>query len=74
LILELCFSKAIPQMQDTARDALDQLDLSQTKSKLLAIIANTLVIQAASMQQFSILVFLFLFLKNFQMRTTQNHC
>jgi hydroxymethylglutaryl-CoA lyase len=26
------------------------------------------------MQQFSILVFLFLFLKNFQMRTTQNHC
>jgi hydroxymethylglutaryl-CoA lyase len=35
-------------MQDTARDALDQLDLSQTKSKLLAIIANTLVIQAAS--------------------------
>ena len=32
--------KAIPQMHDTA-DVLKQLDLSQTKSKLLAIIANT---------------------------------
>jgi hydroxymethylglutaryl-CoA lyase len=32
--------KAIPQMQDTAA-VLSQLDLSQTKSKLLAIIANT---------------------------------
>ena len=32
--------KAIPQMQDTA-EVLAQLDLSQTKSKLLAIIANT---------------------------------
>jgi hydroxymethylglutaryl-CoA lyase len=32
--------KAIPQMQDTA-EVLAQLDLSQTRSKLLAIIANT---------------------------------
>ena len=32
--------KAIPQMVDTA-EVLSQLDLSQTKSKLLAIIANT---------------------------------
>jgi hydroxymethylglutaryl-CoA lyase len=32
--------KAIPQMQDTAA-VLAQLDLSQTTSKLLAIIANT---------------------------------
>ena len=31
--------KAIPQMQDTAA-VLDQLDLSKTDSKLLAIIAN----------------------------------
>ena len=31
--------KAIPQMRDTA-DVLSQLDLSSTKSKLLAIIAN----------------------------------
>ena len=33
-------AKAIPQMQDTA-EVLEQLDLSQTRSKLLAIIANT---------------------------------
>jgi hydroxymethylglutaryl-CoA lyase len=33
--------KAIPQMVDTTNDVLAQLDLSQTKSKLLAIIANT---------------------------------
>ena len=32
--------KAIPQMADTA-EVLAQLDLSQTQSKLLAIIANT---------------------------------
>jgi hydroxymethylglutaryl-CoA lyase len=32
--------KAIPQMVDTA-EVLAQLDLSQTRSKLLAIIANT---------------------------------
>ena len=32
--------KAIPQMQDTA-EVLSQLDLSNTKTKLLAIIANT---------------------------------
>lgn len=32
--------KAIPQMADTS-EVLSQLDLSQTKSKLLAIVANT---------------------------------
>ena len=32
--------KAIPQMQDTA-EVLSSLELSETKSKLLAIIANT---------------------------------
>ena len=31
--------KAIPQMRDTAK-VLDQLDLSETKTKLLAIVAN----------------------------------
>ena len=32
-------SRAVPQMRDTA-DVLDQLDLSNTKTKLLAIVAN----------------------------------
>jgi hydroxymethylglutaryl-CoA lyase len=40
-------AKAIPQMQDTA-EVLAQLDLSQTNSKLLAIIANTQGAIAAS--------------------------
>ena len=40
-------SKAIPQMQDTA-EVLERLDLSTTKSKLLAIIANTQGAIAAS--------------------------
>jgi hydroxymethylglutaryl-CoA lyase len=40
LILSFVSPKAIPQMQDTAA-VLAQLDLSQTTSKLLAIIANT---------------------------------
>src|SRR5690606_26739456 len=40
-------AKAIPQMQDTA-EVLSQLDLSQTSSKLLAIIANTKGAEIAS--------------------------
>jgi len=40
-------AKAIPQMQDTAA-VLAQLDLSQTQSKLLAIIANTQGAQTAA--------------------------
>ena len=42
--------KSIPQMQDTA-EVLVQLDLSQTKSKLLAIIANTQGAIVASQHQ-----------------------
>ena len=62
--------KAIPQMQDTA-EVLAQLDLSQTKSKLLAIIANTQGAQVAS--QYSAINYLgfpFSISENFQMRNT----
>jgi hypothetical protein len=43
LIYSFVSPKAIPQMVDTT-NVLAQLDLSQTKSKLLAIIANTEVL------------------------------
>lgn len=63
-------SKAIPQMQDTA-EVLSQLDLSQTSSKLLAIIANT---QGASLacrhDAIQYLGFPFSISENFQMRNT----
>jgi len=62
--------KAIPQMQDTA-EVLAQLDLSQTNSKLLAIIANTQGAQVAS--QYSAINYLgfpFSISENFQMRNT----
>lgn len=62
--------KAIPQMQDTA-EVLAQLDLAQTQSKLLAIIANTqgasLASQHAAIQY---LGFPFSISENFQMRNT----
>ena len=62
--------KAIPQMQDTA-DVLAQLDLSQTKSKLLAIIANTQGAEAASKHKaIQYLGFPFSISENFQMRNT----
>lgn len=62
--------KAIPQMQDTA-DVLAQLDLSQTRSKLLAIIANTQGAQiAATHQAIQYLGFPFSISENFQMRNT----
>ena len=62
--------KAIPQMQDTA-EVLAQLDLSQTQSKLLAIIANTQGAQAASSHaQIQYLGFPFSISENFQMRNT----
>ena len=62
--------KAIPQMQDTAA-VLAQLDLSQTKSKLLAIIANTQGAQTASIfPEISYLGFPFSISENFQMRNT----
>ena len=62
--------KAIPQMQDTAA-VLAQLDLSQTKSKLLAIIANTQGAQTASIfPEIRYLGFPFSISENFQMRNT----
>lgn len=62
--------KAIPQMQDTA-EVLAKLDLSQTKSKLLAIIANTQGAQLASAhKEIQYLGFPFSISENFQMRNT----
>jgi hydroxymethylglutaryl-CoA lyase len=63
-------SKAIPQMQDTT-EVLAQLDLSQTQSKLLAIIANTQgAIAAAQHAPIHYLGFPFSISENFQMRNT----
>ena len=63
-------AKTIPQMQDTA-EVLELLDLSKTKSKLLAIIAN---VQGASLaSQYSAIQYLgfpFSISENFQMRNT----
>lgn len=63
-------ARAIPQMQDTA-EVLELLDLSKTKSKLLAIIAN---VQGASLaSQYSEIQYLgfpFSISENFQMRNT----
>jgi hydroxymethylglutaryl-CoA lyase len=62
--------KAIPQMQDTA-EVLAQLDLSQTKSKLLAIIANTQGAETAcNFPEIQYLGFPFSISENFQMRNT----
>jgi hydroxymethylglutaryl-CoA lyase len=62
--------KAIPQMQDTA-EVLAQLDLSQTQSKLLAIIANTKGAELASVhKEIQYLGFPFSISENFQMRNT----
>ncbi|WP_417875015.1 hydroxymethylglutaryl-CoA lyase [Xanthomarina gelatinilytica] len=62
--------KAIPQMVDTAK-VLEQLDLSKTESKLLAIIANTRGAQDASVhQQIDYLGYPFSISENFQMRNT----
>ena len=62
--------KAIPQMQDTA-EVLAQLDLSQTTSKLLAIIANTQGADLASKHTaIQYLGFPFSISENFQMRNT----
>ncbi len=62
--------KAIPQMQDTA-EVLAQLDLSQTTSKLLTIIANTQGAQLASVHnEIKYLGFPFSISENFQMRNT----
>src|SRR5690606_7613896 len=62
--------KAIPQMVDTA-EVLTQLDLSSTKSKLLAIIANTRgAEEAAKHQPINYLGYPFSISENFQMRNT----
>lgn len=62
--------KAIPQMQDTA-EVLSQLDLSATRSKLLAIIANTRGAEAAAQHpEIQYLGYPFSISENFQMRNT----
>ncbi|WP_047246017.1 hydroxymethylglutaryl-CoA lyase [Maribacter thermophilus] len=62
--------KAIPQMVDTAK-VLSLLDLSRTKSKLLAIIANVRGAQdAAEHPEIDYLGFPFSISENFQMRNT----
>ena len=62
--------KAIPQMADTA-EVLSKLDLSNTKSKLLAIIANTRGAEDASTHDaIDYLGFPFSISENFQMRNT----
>lgn len=62
--------KAIPQMHDTA-EVLAKLDLSATKSKLLAIIANTKGAENASVHsEIQYLGYPFSISENFQMRNT----
>ncbi|MBO0321998.1 hydroxymethylglutaryl-CoA lyase [Muricauda sp. CAU 1633] len=62
--------KAIPQMQDTA-EVLAQLDLSKTKSKLLAIVANVRGAEDACQHEtINYLGFPFSISENFQMRNT----
>nr|WP_298928266.1 hydroxymethylglutaryl-CoA lyase [uncultured Allomuricauda sp.] len=62
--------KAIPQMVDTA-DVLSQLDLSKTKSKLLAIIANIRgASDACKHPEIDYLGYPFSISENFQMRNT----
>ena len=62
--------KAIPQMVDTA-EVLAQLDLSKTKSKLLAIVANLRGAQDACQHpEIDYLGYPFSISENFQMRNT----
>jgi hydroxymethylglutaryl-CoA lyase len=62
--------KAIPQMKDTAA-VLSLLDLSNTRTKLLAIIANIRGAKAASkFEEIDFLGFPFSISENFQMRNT----
>ncbi|MGB1042389.1 MAG: hydroxymethylglutaryl-CoA lyase [Tenacibaculum sp.] len=62
--------KAIPQMRDTA-DVLSKLDLSSTRSKLLAIVANVRgANDAAHFEEIDYLGFPFSISENFQMRNT----
>lgn len=62
--------KAIPQMQDTA-EVLSHLDLSKTRTKLLAIVANVRGAKAAAaFDEIEFLGFPFSISENFQMRNT----
>lgn len=62
--------KAIPQMQDTA-EVLAQLDLSATRSKLLAIVANVRGAEdAVKFPEIDYLGYPFSISENFQMRNT----
>ena len=63
-------SRAVPQMRDTAY-VLDQLDLSNTKTKLLAIVANLRGAETAlNFEQIEYIGFPFSISENFQMRNT----
>ena len=63
-------SRAVPQMRDTAY-VLDQLDLSKTKTKLLAIVANLRGAETAhNFEQIEYIGFPFSISENFQMRNT----
>ena len=62
--------RAVPQMLDTAK-VLDQLDLSDTKTKLLAIVANLRGAETARcFEQIEYIGFPFSISENFQMRNT----
>jgi len=64
--------KAIPQLRDTA-EVLGLLDLSNTKSKLLAIIANTRGAEnACKFEEINYLGFPFSISENFQQRNTNS--
>ncbi|MGB0888487.1 MAG: hydroxymethylglutaryl-CoA lyase [Vicingaceae bacterium] len=64
--------KAIPQLKDTAA-VLDQLDLSQTKSKLLAIVANQRgATDACNFEEIDYLGFPFSISETFQQRNTNS--
>ena len=63
-------SKAVPQMRDT-HEVVKQLDLSDTKTKLLAIVANERgAAEALSYEQISYIGYPFSISENFQMRNT----
>jgi hydroxymethylglutaryl-CoA lyase len=64
--------KAIPQLRDTA-EVLSQLDLSSTKSKLLAIVANQRgAIDACNFEEINYLGFPFSISETFQQRNTNS--
>lgn len=64
--------KAIPQMRDTA-EVLGKLDLSKTKSKLLAIVANQRgAVDACKFEEISYLGYPFSISETFQLRNTNS--